>query len=162
MKKKFLKKKKKRMQGEFSLQITSMADIFMILLVFLLKSYATSITNIAPTSHMALPEVSTAAGIPKDSLKIEVSRDGVTVDDKPALTLHDFMFTAEELAAGESSPTIARLLQAERKKTPDPNLESALVVMADEGTPYSTIKRVVASAASAGFVDLQLLVVQTQ
>lgn len=162
MKSKFLKKKKKRVNGEFSLQITSMADIFMILLVFLLKNYATSITNIAPTAQMSLPEVSAAPGIPKDSLKIEVSRDSITVDDKPALALHDFMFTADEMANGESSPTISNLLNAERKKTPDPNMDSALVVMADEGTPYSTIKRVVASAAGAGFVDLQLLVVQTQ
>jgi biopolymer transport protein ExbD len=162
MRKKFLAKKKKRGHREFSLQITSMADIFMILLVFLLKNYATSITNIAPTAQMALPEVSAATGVPKDSLKIEISRGSVTVDDRPALVLHDFVFSPEEMATGDASPTIAGLLNSERKKTPDPNLDSALVVMADEGTPYATIKRVVASAASAGFVDLQLLVVQTE
>jgi biopolymer transport protein ExbD len=162
MKKGLLKRKKKRMVGEFSLQITSMADIFMILLVFLLKSYATSITNISPSAHISLPEVTSAAGVPKDSLKIEVGQDTVTIDEKPAVTLHNFEFGAEEQGSGEASPTIIRILNDERKKTPDPNMDSALVVMADEGTPYSTIKRVVASAAGAGFVDLQLMVVQAQ
>lgn len=162
MNKKGLLRKKKRVSADFALQITSMADIFMILLVFLLKSYASSITNVAPTAHMSLPEVDKVAGVPKDSLKIEVARDTLVIDDKQALALKDYEFAADESANGEASPTITRILNAERKKTPDPNNDSALVIMADEGTPYSTIKRVVASAAGAGFVDLQLLVVQTQ
>ena len=161
MKKKGFRKKKK-LSPEFALQITSMADIFMILLVFLLKSYATSITNIAPSAHISLPEIDRAAGVPKESLKIEVGKDAVTIDEKPALVLKNYEFGTEEMATGEASPTITRILNEERKKTPDPNLDSALVVMADEGTPYATIKRVVASAAGAGFVDLQLLVVQAQ
>lgn len=161
MKKGFLKKKKKKMSGEFSLQITSMADIFMILLVFLLKSYATSITNISPSSHISLPEV-TATGVPKDSLKIEVGKEAVIIDDKQVLHLNNFEFGGDEIASGDASPTITRVLNDQRKKTPNPNNDASLVVMADEGAPYSTIKRVVASAAGAGFVDLQLLVVQSQ
>jgi biopolymer transport protein ExbD len=161
MKKKGIFRKKKKMSSDVSLQITSMADIFMILLVFLLKSYATSITNIAPSAHISLPEVVSAPGVPKDSLKIEVGRESVIVDDKPILQLREYQFGPDE-SSGEASPTITRILNDERKKTPVPNMDSALVVMADEGTPYSTIKRVVASAAGAGFVDLQLLVVQAQ
>lgn len=161
MKKSFLKKKKKRMSAEFALQITSMADIFMILLVFLLKSYSASITNIAPTTHLSLPEIESAASVPKESLRIEIARDALIVDDKPVLKLNNFEFGPSDVA-GESSPAITEVLNSERKKTPDPNTDSAVVLMADEGTPYSTIKRVVASAAVAGFVDLQLLVVQAQ
>ena len=160
-KKGFLKKKKKKLSGEMSLQITSMADIFMILLVFLLKSYATSVTNIAPSGHISLPEV-TAQGVPKDSLKIEVGKEGVIIDDKQVVSLRNYEFGAEEMAAGEASPTVTRVLNEQRTKKNDANNDSALVVMADEGTPYSTIKRVVASAAGAGFVDLQLLTVQPQ
>src|SRR5262245_1827387 len=153
IKKGFLKKKKKKVAMDVALQITSMADIFMILLVFLLKSYATSITNIAPSARISLPELDQAQGIPKDSLKIEVGKDVVIIDQKHAVHLNNYEFNPDEASDGETSPTITRILNEERKKTPDPNMESALVVMADEGTPYSTIKRVVASAAGAGFVD---------
>lgn len=162
MKSSLFKKKKKKAPSDVSLQITSMADIFMILLVFLLKSYATSITNITPTAHMSLPEIENPQGIPKESLKIEVAKDIVLVDGKPAVRLQNYEFSADEMSTGEASPAIANLLNSERKKTPDPNMDSALVVMADQNAPYSTIKRVVASAAGAGFVDLQLMVVEPQ
>ena len=146
-----------------ALQITSMADIFMILLVFLLKSYSTSLSNIAPTAHLALPEVVKASGVPKDTLKIEVAKDTVIIDDKPVLALNNFEFSAEEQAGiAGGSPTITRILNEQRKKLPNANMDSALVVMADQGTPYSTLKRVVASAAGSGFVDLQLLVVDAE
>lgn len=162
-KKGFMKKKKKRGSGELALQITSMADIFMILLVFLLKSYSTSLSNIAPTAHLALPEVEKASVTPKDSLKIEVAKDIIMIDDKPVLKLSNFEFSAEEQAGiAGSSPTITRILNEQRKRLPEANMDSGLVVMADEGTPYSTLKRVVASAAGSGFVDLQLLVVDPQ
>jgi hypothetical protein len=55
-----------------ALQITSMADIFTILLVFLLKSYSTGALDIAPSKGMKLPEVQLATGS-VEALKVEVS-----------------------------------------------------------------------------------------
>ena len=159
MKKSFLKKRKKP-SGDVALQITSMADIFMILLVFLLKSYATSVTNIAPTARLSLPEVNKAKGNIKETLKIEIAGDTVLIDQKPAVTLRAFQFDPAEDGPGGISPTVLRVLNQQRKLRPEPNLDSSLLVMADQQTPYATIKRVVASAASAGFVDLQLVVVE--
>ena len=161
MKKSFIKKRKKA-GTDVALQITSMADIFMILLVFLLKSYATSVTNIAPTARLSLPEVTKSRGVIKETLKVEIASDTVLIDQKPALTLHGFQFDASEDGPGGISPTVLRVLNEQRKLRPEPNMDSSLLVMADQQTPYSTIKRVVASAASAGFVDLQLVVVQSE
>lgn len=154
--------KKKRKATEMSLQITSMADIFMILLVFLLKNYAASITSIAPTTHLTLPEVLKANAQVQESLKVEISRNNVVVDDKPVLRLNNFSFEASETSSGDASPTLEHVFAHQRKLLPVPNLGSGLVVMADQQTPYSTLKRVVASAAGAGFVDLQLVVVETE
>ncbi len=154
--------KKKRKSTEMSLQITSMADIFMILLVFLLKNYATSMTSIAPTTRLTLPEVMKATEQVQESLKVEINRNVVVVDDKPILSLNNFQFAASETSNGDASPTLENIFAHQRKLMPVPNLGSGLVVMADQQTPYSTIKRVVASAAGAGFVDLQLVVVETE
>jgi len=41
-------------------------------------------------------------------------------------------------------------------------MESNLLVMADERTPYATLEKVLASAAQAGFVDLQLVVINPE
>lgn len=165
MKKKtsFLKKKKGSASGEVSLQITSMADIFMILLVFLLKNYSASITNLSPSSELALPElaVSTQTTI-KESLKIEVGPDAVLVDQNLAVKLRNFEFPSSETVDSTGSPTIANLMKKQRSLQPEPNTQSSVVVMADQRAPYSTIKRVIASVAGAGFVDLQLVVVDPQ
>lgn len=159
MKKSFLKKRKKG-TTDVALQITSMADIFMILLVFLLKNYATSVTNIAPTAHLSLPEVTKAKGEIKETLTIEIANNTVMIDQKQAVTLNAFQFDPAEDGPGGISPTVLKVLNQQRQLRPEPNMDSSLLVMADQQTPYSTIKRVVASAASAGFVDLQLVVVE--
>ncbi len=159
MKKSFLKKRKNG-PTDVALQITSMADIFMILLVFLLKNYANSVTTIAPTAHLVLPEVKQSVNVIKETLKVEIADSTILIDQKPAVRLQGFQFDPAEDGPGGISPSVLKILNDQRKLRPDPNMESSLIVMADQQTPYSTIKRVVASAASAGFVDLQLIVVQ--
>ncbi len=154
--------KKKRKSTEMSLQITSMADIFMILLVFLLKNYSTSITSITPSTHLTLPQVLKSNAQVRESLKVEISRNVVVVDDKPIVRLNNFQFAPSETLHGADSPTLEQVFAHQRKLLPIPNLGSGLVVMADQQTPYSTLKRVVASAAQAGFVNLQLVVVETE
>jgi biopolymer transport protein ExbD len=160
--KSFLKKKRKTLSSDVALQITSMADIFMILLVFLLKSYASSVTNVAPTAHLSLPEITKAKSQIKDTLKIEIAGDTVMIDQKPVANLKNFQFEESDSAPGGASASILKFLSDQRKMRPEPNTESSLIVMADQQAPYSTIKRVVASAAGAGFVDLQLVVVETE
>lgn len=165
MKKKtsFLNKKRKQSSGEVSLQITSMADIFMILLVFLLKNYSASLTTLAPSSQLSLPElaVSTQTSL-KESLKIEVGPEAILVDQTLAVKLKNFEFPNSEIKDSTGSPTIAEIMKKQRSLRPEPNTQSSVVVMADQRAPYSTIKRVLASVAGAGFVDLQLVVVDPQ
>ncbi len=163
MKKKKSFLKKRTAPTDVSLQITSMADIFMILLVFLLKNYSASLTNLAPTSQLSLPEIAVSAkSTPKESLKIEVGPDAVLVDQALAIKLKNFQFPESETLNTAGSITIAQLMQKQRELRPQPNTESSVVVMADQRAPYSTIKRVIASVAGAGFVDLQLVVVDPQ
>jgi biopolymer transport protein ExbD len=155
----FLKKKAKSL--DMPLQITSMADIFMILLVFLLKSYSTSISNFAPTGDTRLP-IAVASDTITDALKIEVTRNAILLDQKMILALSNFQFFPGQ-KPGEGTPgPLYKVLFFQRQKMPDPNREPNLVVMADERTPYSTLQGVLASAANAGFVDLQLVVVQEE
>ncbi|MEK6554759.1 MAG: biopolymer transporter ExbD, partial [Bdellovibrionota bacterium] len=59
----------KRLTSAFKIQITSMVDMFVIILVFLLKSYSTSPVNINPSKDLTLP-VSSAMQDPEDVLKM--------------------------------------------------------------------------------------------
>ena len=157
--KKFLKKR--HLNEEMALQITSMADIFTILLVFLLKSYSTNLTTLAPTAEMTLPEAH-AEEVKKEASKLEIAADSISIDDKVVVTLKDFQFTADDLKKSGTSSTLYGALMTERKKQTLVASDSSMLIMADERTPYSTVKRVLASLADTGFVDLNLVVVKAE
>jgi len=151
------KKKKKKASEDMALQITSMADIFTIILVFLLKSTASGIASISPNGAN-LP-VGQGSEILKETLKLEVSKDVVTVDDKNVMSLVNFDVPLTEVIENGMSQSVYQALMEKRKNHQEGNGNSELLVLADENTPYSTLKTVLASAANSGFVDLQLVVV---
>ena len=155
------KKKKKPISEDMALQITSMADIFTILLVFLLKSYSTSMSTLAPVAKTKLPEASGKGNEIRDTLKMEISAEAVLVDEKPIVRLRNFEFAPGEVADGRS-PSVFRVLLEQRRHLPNPNLDPYLLILADEKTPYATIKPLLAAAANAGFVDLQLVAVEPE
>jgi biopolymer transport protein ExbD len=159
MKKSFLKKK--QLPQEMALQITSMADIFTIILVFLLKSYSTSVSNVSPTEKTRLPVAQSEVSV-KDALKLEISSNSILIDQKPIVKLNNFEFSPGEVPDHGKFGPLYRVLFEQRKKLPNANADSNLLVLADEKTPYQTLQKVLASAGSAGFVDLQLVVIQPQ
>lgn len=157
--KKSLFGKKKKLNSDMALQITSMADVFMILLVFLLKNYSSSIATIAPAGKTKLP-IAEAKAPAKETLKLEISPDSILIDEKPILTLKDFAYDAQDVVVAGGADKLKEALMEQRQKNPEKSKEAHLMLIADEKAPYETIQRVLASAASSGFVDLQLVVVQ--
>src|ERR1035437_5982640 len=92
----------RRTPSSFKIQITSMVDMFVILLVFLLKTYSTSPVNITPKDGMRLPESSSLTD-PIDVVKLVVSRDGVFVEDKKIMDLEKGRIPASAIDANDSS-----------------------------------------------------------
>lgn len=159
--------KARQSNEEMSLQITSMADIFTILLVFLLKSYSTSTLNVQPSKDLALPQAS-AGDQTVDALKITVSAASIEIEGKPATNLKNFLFEAADLQNG-SSVALNQALERERKRqlliaqsNSDVKVDSKIVIVADQHVPYSTLKTVLASAAQQGYTDFKLAVVKSE
>lgn len=161
------KKKKRRPQvsGDMELQITSMADIFTILLVFLLKSYATSAINITPTPGMLIPEAQ-AAESPAEALKVEISENAVTVEGQAVARLTHFEFAGDDLQANGASKTVSESLEKERKRqlliaqsNSEVKVDAKIIIVADSRAPYSSIKSVLDAAAVQGYTDFKLAVV---
>jgi hypothetical protein len=142
-----------------------MADIFTILLVFLLKSYSTSALAIAPTNGLSLPQA-LAGEEQVEALKIQVSESSVEVEGQPAANLAHFTFDAKDLQNG-ASQSLSQALEKERKRqlliaqsNSDVKIDSKVVIIADQHAPYSTLKTVLASAALQGYTDFKLAVVK--
>jgi len=160
--------KKTRVSSEMALQITSMADIFTIILVFLLKSFAMSPVNISPPSGMMIPEAQ-AGALNKEALKLEITQNGVQVESKPVLVLKNFRFAPGEILGNLSSQSLNTALEKEHKRQElisksnlDVKVDSKILIIADKKVPYVTVKSVLASAALNGFTDFKLVVVQKE
>src|SRR4051794_15409637 len=137
--KKTFKKKRPAASDEMSLQITSMADIFVILLVFLLKSYATSAVNISPT--VMLPQAQ-AGETPVEALKVEVTDKAILVEGQPVTPLTSFAFGSADIEGNGTSKTLNKALDRERqrqlliaKANSDVKVDAKILVIADQKAP---------------------------
>lgn len=142
---------------EMALQITSMADIFTILLVFLLKSYSTGITSITPSQHVMLPQARSSDDM-QEALKLEIGPTVILLDDEPVTTLSNFQFDRTDV---EVNGTSRSLNSALIRKTKDTAITSGpLIVLADQKTPYAVFRSVMDAAENYGFKSFKLVVVE--
>ena len=165
MKKSFLQKRQP-MNEEMSLQITSMADIFIIILVFLLKSYATGAMNVTPSLGTSLPQAS-GQDQSIEALKVEVTRDSVQVEGQPVAKLSGYRFDRSDLEGNGAPRTLTQALEKQRQKqiliakaNSDVKVDARIIILADQRVPYATLKSVLASAALQGYTDFKLAVVK--
>ena len=79
---------KRTKRGTFSLKLTSMIDMFTILLVFLLKSYSAEGQIMSITKDLKLPE-STSQMQPKVTSIIAITQEWIIVDGRPIEKIDD-------------------------------------------------------------------------
>jgi biopolymer transport protein ExbD len=157
-------KRRSPISDEMSLQITSMADVFTILLVFLLKSYTTGSMNLSPSKGVLLPEAQ-AAESQVEALKVEIAVDAVSIEGAVAAPLQKFV--PAQTSPNGTIPTLAQAFGRERKRqvlisksNSDVKLDPKMIVVADSRAPYSIIKAVLASGAIHGYTDFKLAVIK--
>ncbi len=161
--------KKAAQAQDMSLNITAMADIFTVLLVFLLKSFTTSAVTLSPSAGLVLPEVFSSNQVPTDALKVEISSTAVLIENQPVLDLKDYQFAMGDMDGNKTSKSLSQALAKERKRqmtiaqaNSQVKIDPKILIVADQKAPYSTIKTVLASAAVNGYTDFKLAVVQNQ
>lgn len=157
----------RRAPSSFKIQITSMVDMFVILLVFLLKSFSTSPVNITPKDGMTLSE-STSLVDPVDVVKLIVSQDGVFVENKKIIDLAKGKVDAKDVDAADPS-FIRPLYEAldehakhakEISKVNDSfEFDGQVLLQADRDLPYEVLQRVMYTSMMAGYSDVKLAVV---
>ena len=158
----------RRAPSSFKIQITSMVDMFVILLVFLLKTYSTSPVNITPKEGMQMPE-STATADPVDVVKLMVSQDGVFVEDKKVMELEKGRVPASFADANDPSflkslyealDERAKMAQSISKVNDDFEFDGKVLMQADRDLPYELLQKIMYTSMMAGYADVKLAVVQ--
>ncbi len=157
-----------RSPSSFKIQITSMVDMFVILLVFLLKSYSTSPVIITPKDGMRIPE-STATTDPVDVVKLIVAQDGVFVEEKKIMELDKGQVGAT--MTDKNDPSFIRPLYEaldERAKHAKDiakandafEFDGKVLLQADRELPYAVLQKIMYTSMMAGYAEVKLAVAQ--
>jgi biopolymer transport protein ExbD len=165
-KKGFSKFMDRRTPSTFKIQITSMVDMFVILLVFLLMSYSTSPIQVTPSKDLTLAESNSMVD-PIEALKLVVSKSGVFVDDKKIIDLQDGRLRNEDVDA-EDTQFIRSLFteldgHAEKSKAiakvnETVEFDGKVLMQADRDLSYETLRKVMYTAMMAGYSDVKIAV----
>lgn len=179
--------KRRKRPSTFALQITSLMDILMIIVVFLLKSYGLSSMSIAQEDKLELP-VSKSTEMFGEGIVLVIAQDRITIDSEPVL---EFLPPTQQTAEGKPVPTfqlpdgamdnsgnvgsrgilpVYDVLKRKKEefdllasRAPDP-VEAAkkwtgdLMVQADKSVNYELIRHVMYTAGMAGFKQFRLTV----
>lgn len=136
---------------EIHLPLAPMADVFIVLLIFLLKTFSFEYSAIPANPEIQLPS---ARGKETEAaeVRIDISRDRVSIQDRAIASLSEFQFSKRDIdAAGEFIPLKTKLGVAH---------PAHITLYADQATPYSTVKTVLQTAMSTGLSKLQIAVSQ--
>lgn len=178
---------RKRLHSGFELQLTSMMDVLVIIVVFLLKSYSATLNNFSSVPGIKLP-ISKSQDIPVESLAVIITPEAMTFENERIL---DFVQTAA--AAGSSDAgyafkpmdldegnrrivplydaltkarekaellrTKSKARDAEGKPLP---FEGVLAIQADKRVQYDTIRKIMYTAAAAGYKTFRFLAMQKE
>lgn len=153
-----------KQNSTFALNITSMTDMFTLLLVFLLQNFSTSSVEINPVIGMKLP-VSNSYKNPVDILQVSVSMDEIRVADKVVATIKNRQIASVDIDPQDSNfiQPLFKMLQEHAKdpkaKKADDQDNGQILLQADQGLPYQTLRKVMYTASMAGFPHVKLITV---
>lgn len=176
------RRQRKRVSGDFELQLTSMMDILVIIVVFLLKSYAASTNSFTTVPGLKMP-ISVSPDTPPDSLQVIITPEGMTFENEKIL---EFVQSASEAGSADGTyafkrvdldeggrrivPLYDALLKAKEKSeilrakskardaqgNPLP-FDGVLAIQADQRVQYDTVRKIMYTAATAGYKVFRFL-----
>lgn len=177
----------KKISSAFELQLTSMMDVLVIIVVFLLKSYSTTINTFSTVPGLQMP-ISRSEDSPPESLQVIITPETVTFENEKIL---EFIQSASNLGTNEASYEFkkndldegnrrivplydalskakdkAEVLRAKSKYrdaqgNPLP-FEGVLAIQADKKVRYDTIRKVMYTAAAAGYKTFRFLALKSE
>ncbi len=158
-----LRRAKHRSSGELitGLNLTAMMDVMTILLVFLLKQYASAPENITLNDDLRPPPSSAPDNL-VPAVSVVISKTSIIVDNKLVLKVKDAAIVADDPTKAYQ-PLAAALTQrvdlinAVNKRGGAP-FDGNLMVIADEDTPYDIVSSVLYQAGKAQFTSYRLIV----
>lgn len=162
-----MKKSRVKPKKPPGLMLTSLLDMFTIILIFLIVSFEAEDYEFTLRPDLTLPE-SSARSVFKPAVNVALTSGGVFIEKEQVYTLSAGRAKQEDYD-GQQIPVIVDLLKKKFQAIdmPSPEDEEAgdedpaiILVQADKGLDYDTIYLVLRSASIAGFVRYRLAIMK--
>ncbi|MBN1541074.1 biopolymer transporter ExbD [candidate division KSB1 bacterium] len=150
--------------GSFKLRLTSMIDMFTILLVFLLKSYSAEGQIITITADLRLPE-STSQIQPRVTSVVAVTSEWILLDGRPITRIEQVMQKSDLLIqplADELQRLRAISEGIGEMSTRMAGFQGTLSIQADREMTFDLIKRIMLTCGKVGYNNMMLTVMQAE
>jgi biopolymer transport protein ExbD len=144
--------------GLVRLNLTSMMDMFTIILLFLLKTYSTEGQLIHPSESLELPK-STVERSPEVALDVVVSKDQIVVNDKTVVSMSEV-----RAQQGFLIPRLQQELRyyAEEARKMEQNFgikfSGKVTIQGDKRLPYRDLVKVMYTCGHADYPNMRLVV----
>lgn len=139
--------------------VTSLTDMFTVILVFLLQTYNTSEVQIEPPEGIRMP-TSLSEGVLTQGLEMNLSKESLSIgkDTIAQLSGNDFAANDKDTKDPNFIPSLFNSLdKAFKESTVKAVKDGHILLIADRSLPYSVIKKVMYTASMAGFPQVKLI-----
>lgn len=151
-------------RGVFGLRLTSMIDMFTILLVFLLKSYSAEGQIMTITQDLRLPE-STSQQTPTTMSVIAITNDWILVDGRPVKTV-DSILSSNELIIPALQQELIQLREMSKGigelSTNMQGFRGSIAIQGDREITFNLIKRIMLTCGRVGYNNMHLAVLEKE
>lgn len=160
MSSKFVKTKKPA-----GLMLTSLLDMFTIILIFLIVSFEAEDYEFKLDSDLTLP-MSSAQSVLKPAINIAITPIGLKIEAKEVIKLDRGKFDAQYYASGEIPIVVEKLKEEFDRLEENPDLVEEgedpriVLIQADKDLDYQTLYLVMRSAGMAGFDKYRLAIMK--
>jgi biopolymer transport protein ExbD len=139
------------------LQLTSLLDMFTIILVFLMVSFQAEDKDFVLHAGLELPHSSAKSPF-KTGVNLAITTEGVLIEGKQVYQLDKGRAAEADHEAGKAEGITRAVAQTWSQLKREEGEEDIVVIQADRGLPYRTIHLVMRSAAYAGAYRFRLVV----
>lgn len=148
----------KRSKKKMALQLTSLLDMFTIILVFLMQSFQAEDKDFVLHAGLQLPQ-SNAQNPFKTAVNLAITPTAIVIEGKEVYHLQKGARIQEvDKEASNLEAVASAVKNAWGSKKKELDEEDIVVIQADKQVPYRTIHMVMRSAAHSGFFRFRLAI----
>jgi biopolymer transport protein ExbD len=154
------KRRRRRKEGtgdSTGMMLTSLMDIFIVLVLYLLVNQGTGV-ELDPPEHVVLP-ISGVDTAPRQSVVIVLSDRDVRVQGQSVVLMADVV-ASDELEIAPIRQAIERIKAEAEQRRDQAGMHTEVTIVADQTVPFKVLKKVMLSSSNAGYGKISFAVNQ--